>query len=176
MLKNKKGQIWVETVIYTLIAIVTITAVLAIAQPRIEEMQDKALIEQSAGVLSKIDNTLISLAQEGVGNKRVLELGVKDGTFKIDGENNQIIFEMDSSYMYSEPGANIFNGKLLIHTRKKGDEFFVNMTQSYLNYNITFDGKDELRIINKASTPYQLFISNKGKDASNKIILDFDIE
>jgi len=176
MINSKSGQIWVETVIYTLIAIVTITAVLAIAQPKIEEMQDKALIEQSLGVMNDIDNILISLAQEGVGNKRVLELGVKDGTFKIDGGNNSLIFEMNSVYMYSEPGANIFNGKVLIHTKKRGDEFSVNMTQNYSNYNITYDGKDELRIINKASTPYQLFISNKGKDSSNKIILDFQIE
>ena len=176
MQKNKRGQIWVETVIYTLIAIVTITAVLAIAKPRIEEMQDKSLIEQSAAVLNKIDGILISLASEGIGNKRVLELGVKDGTFKIDGATNQIIFEMNSAYMYSEPGANILNGKLLVFTKKRGDEFFVNMTQIYSNYNITFDGKDELRIINKASTPYTLFISHHGKDASNKIVLDFKLE
>ena len=83
--KNHRGQVWVETVIYTLIAFVLIGAVLAIAQPRIEEIQDKAFIEQSFGVMKDIDNIILSLAQGGVGNKRVVELGLKKGNLIIDG-------------------------------------------------------------------------------------------
>jgi uncharacterized protein (UPF0333 family) len=37
--KNKRGQIWVETVVYTLIALVMIGLVLAFAKPKIEELQ-----------------------------------------------------------------------------------------------------------------------------------------
>ena len=165
-----------ETVIYTLIAFVMIAAVLAIAQPRIEREQDKALIEQSLGVMKDIDNVLLSLAQGGVGNKRLLELGIKEGSLKIDGENDQLVFEMDSVYEYSEPGENYIEGNTVIHTRTRGDEYTVNMTRAYSSYNITYNGRDEVGLINKASTPYQLFISHKGKDAGNKIILDFTIE
>jgi hypothetical protein len=174
--KNRLGEIWVETIIYTLIAFVLIGAVLAIAQPKIEQIQDKAFIEQSAGVIKEIDNLLFSLEQGGVGNKRLIELGIKKGSLKIDGENDLLFFEIDSSYMYSEPGANIFEGDIIIHTRKKADAYVVNISQNYPNYNITLGAKDEIKILNKASTPYQLLISHNGKDSSNKIIINFEIK
>ena len=44
-----------------------------------------------------------------------------------------------------------------------GNSNLVTLTLDYDNYNITFDGKDELVSIPGASTPYQIFISNRGK-------------
>jgi type II secretory pathway pseudopilin PulG len=173
---DKSGQIWVETVIYTLIAFVMIGAVLTIAQPKIQEVQDKALIDQSLGVMKDMNNIFLSLAQGGAGNKRLVELGVKKGNFIINGEDNSITFEMDSAYMYSEPGTPLTEGGITIYTLKKGDTYSVNMTQSYQNYNITLNGLDDERIISKASTSYQLLISNKGKDSSNKIIMDIGVQ
>ena len=176
MMKNKSGQIWVETVIYTLIAFVLIAAVLAIAQPRIAEIQDKAFIDQSLGVMKDIDNILLSLAQGGIGNKRIVELGIKKGSLKIDGARDELVFEIESAYLYSEPGREISNGDILINTREKGDDFIVNMAQNYTGrYNLTYNGKDESKTLGESSTSYKLFISHKGKDPSNKIIIDFEI-
>ncbi|MEX2016922.1 MAG: hypothetical protein WD876_00410 [Candidatus Pacearchaeota archaeon] len=175
-MKSKRGQIWVETVIYTLIAFVLIGAVLAIAQPRIEEIQDKAFIEQSLGVMKDVDNILLSLAQGGVGNKRVIELGVKNGNFIIDGENDRIIFEIDSVYAYSEPGQDYKEGNMIINTMQKGDVYSVNITRTYISYNITYGGAETSRIIGKASAPYRVSISHNGKDASNKIKIDFEVQ
>ena len=46
-IKNKKrGQIWVETVIYTLIGLTIIGLLLAVSKPQIDKQKDKALIEQ----------------------------------------------------------------------------------------------------------------------------------
>ena len=106
MVNGKNGQVWVETVIYTLIAFVLIGAVLAIAQPRIEEIQDKAFIEQSFGVMKDIDNIILSLAQGGVGNKRVVELGLKKGNLIIDGDKikdvkKDAIILIDDTYIPS---------------------------------------------------------------------------
>src|SRR3989304_10038589 len=176
MAQSKKGQIWVETVIYTLIAFVLIGTVLAIAQPRIEEIQDKSFIEQSLAVMKDMDNILLSLAQGGVGNKRVIELGVKKGSFTIDGENDMLIFEIDSTYEYSEPGVDISEGNLVINTRKKGDVYSVNITRAYSNYNLTYTGADALRIIGKSSAPYRLSVSHDGKDPSNNIKIDFEVQ
>ena len=176
MVNGKNGQVWVETVIYTLIAFVLIGAVLAIAQPRIEEIQDKAFIEQSFGVMKDIDNIILSLAQGGVGNKRVVELGLKKGNLIIDGENDKLSFEIDSNYEYSEPGVNIIEGDITIYTRKKGDVYSVNMTRTYSNYNITYQGTDSTRIIGKATATYKMFISHDGKDSSNQIKIDFEVQ
>ena len=44
MKRGVNGQVWVETVTYTLIAIVMIGLVLSFAKPKIEELQDKTII------------------------------------------------------------------------------------------------------------------------------------
>ena len=46
MLK-KKGQIWVETVLYTLIGLALIGITLAIMMPKITQSREKVVVEQS---------------------------------------------------------------------------------------------------------------------------------
>ena len=60
-MKRGKGQVWIETVIYTLIAFVMIGLVLSYARPKIQEIQDQALIKQSTDMLKQIDSTLLSM-------------------------------------------------------------------------------------------------------------------
>ena len=48
----KPGQIWIETVIYTLIGLALIGVVLAIVTPKINAAQERIIIEQSISALS----------------------------------------------------------------------------------------------------------------------------
>ena len=158
----KRGQIWVETVIYTLIAFVMIGLVLGYALPKIRELQDKAVIDQSISTLKGIDVIILNLG--GPGNQRVLELSVKKGNLIIDGINDKIAFEIEGSYTYSEPGVTITDGNIFVNTVKTGDYNLVNLTRDYsAEYNITYIGKDELKTISKTLVSYTLIISNKGK-------------
>jgi hypothetical protein len=169
---NYRGQIWVETVIYTLIAFVMIGLVLAYAKPKIEELQDKAIIEQSIAMIKNIDSTILTIGAPG--NQRLIELGIKKGVLKIEGENDLIIFEMESKYTYSEPDVNVSNGNLIIHTEKTGKFNVITLTRDYSEEcNITYQEKDESKTISKASTPYQLLISNKGGE--DKVTIDIEI-
>ncbi len=171
--KNKKGQIWVETVIYTLIAFVMIGLVLSYAKPKIEELQDKSIIEQSIAMIKDIDSTILTIGSPG--NKRVMELGIKKGILKIDGVNDLILFEIESKYTYSEPGTNIVDGNLIIHTEKIGKFNIVNLTRDYSEgYDIRYQGKDELKLISKSSIPYKVFISNIG--GNDKIIINVEVD
>ena len=170
-MKKKRGQVWVETVIYTLIAFVMIGLVLAYAKPEIEKLQDKAIIEQSIAMVKDIDSTILTMG--GQGNQRLIELGIKKGVLKIDGVGDLIVFEIESKYTYSEPGTDISDGNLIIHTGKRGKFNIVNLTRDYSEeYNITYQGKDELKSLSKASIPYKLLISNKGGD---KTVIDIEI-
>ena len=72
---QNKGQIWVETVIYTLIALILIGSVLVFITPRIQEIQDRAIIEQSIEMLQNIDSIISSVVIGGAGNKRIIEVG-----------------------------------------------------------------------------------------------------
>jgi len=164
-MQNKKAQVWIETVIYTLIAFTLIAAVLAFVKPKIDELQDKAIIEQSISMLKDIDATVRDVVQKGSGNKRKLELSIRKGNLIIDGrqEEDKFVFEIESRYVYSEPGKEIQHGDLIIKTEQVGELNTVTLTRKYENYNLTFNLKDEIKTLGKAATPYNLFITNKGK-------------
>jgi uncharacterized membrane-anchored protein YitT (DUF2179 family) len=60
-MKKRKGQVWIETVIYTLIAFVMIGLVLSYATPKIQELQDQAIIQQSIDMMKQIDSTISTM-------------------------------------------------------------------------------------------------------------------
>ena len=168
---KKEGQIWIETLIYTLIALVMIGLVLSFATPKIEEMQDRAIIGQSIDVLKKIDSTVLSLDEGGAGNKREIKLEIKKGTLFIDSASDLIYFEIDIKSEYSQPGKEIDFGGIKIYTLQKGEFNKVTLTSNYSGmYDITYNGEEELRSITKAPSPYNLFISHNGKNAGTTII------
>lgn len=170
-MKQKRGQVWVETVIYTLIAFVMIGLVLAYAKPKIEEFQDKAVIEQSIAMVKDIDSVILTMG--GPGNQRMIELGIKKGVLKIDGVKDLIIFEIEGKHTYSEPGIDISDGNLIIHTEKRGKSNTVTLTRDYSQeYDIRYQGKNELKSLSKASIPYKLLISNRG---GTKTVIDIEV-
>ena len=157
---KKRGQVWVETVIYTLIAFAMIGLVLTFARPKIQEIRDKAVVEQSLEVLEDINSIIFSLQQGGIGNKRSVDLTVKKGEFIIDGINDQIIFEMEGNYQFSEDKVEIVTGGVTAYTEDLGKLKRVTLTSKYQgSYDITFNGKQELRSLSKAPAPYKLIVS-----------------
>ena len=61
---ESKAQIWVETVIYTLIALAIMGLLLALIKPTIEEKKDKAVIEQSKLILDDINKKIMIMAKK----------------------------------------------------------------------------------------------------------------
>ena len=100
-LGDKRGQIWVETVIYTLIGLAIIGLVLAAAKPKIDAKKDEIVIEQSIEALNNINNKIYEV-QRAEGNRRGVELTVGKGKFVIDIEGDKISWVIESSFEYSE--------------------------------------------------------------------------
>jgi len=173
--KKHKGQVWIETVMYTLIAFVMIGLVLAFARPKIQELQDKALIEQSITILKEIESTILNMG-DCSGNQRIFEVEIKKGNLKIDGVNDKLIFEIESAYTYSEPGENINDGNLIISTQTIGDLNNVSLTRDYSSsYNLKYGGVDEIETLTPSSTAYNLLLKNEGTDANSKTIINITI-
>jgi hypothetical protein len=172
---SKSGQVWVETVTYTLIALIMIGLVLSYVKPKIEQIQDKAIIDQSADVLKNVDNIILSI-KDIPGNQRLIDIGIKKGEFIIDGIDNKISFQMDSTDEYSEPGENLSDGKMIVYTEKKGKINTVTLTFYYNGkYNITYMGEHEIKEITQSPTSYKILISNKGKDSDGNAMIDFEV-
>jgi type II secretory pathway pseudopilin PulG len=158
---NRFGQVWIETVIYTLIAFVMIGLVLSFARPKIQELQDQAILQQSTEMMKQIDTTILTMG--ATGNQRIIEIGIKEGNLKIDCPNDKMIFELESQSVYSEPGKEINDGNIVILTEKKSGYNLVSLTRDYSEkYNLKLDGLEELRTVSKASTSYSLTLKNEG--------------
>jgi len=171
--REKKGQVWIETVTYTLIAFVLIGLILAFVKPKIDELQDRALVDQSINVMKQIDSVINEVYNQGVGNKRAVEVLVKGGTITINSINNSIEFSFEGSYMYSEPGKSIPDGSFTVLTIQKGSAYKISVTKQYPNFNFTYSGIKNSKTLSSASTSYELFISNKGGPSQN---IDFSIK
>ena len=172
--KNPRGQVWVETVIYLLIAFVMMGLVLSFIRPKIEELRDKAIIEQSLEIIKDIDNLIVTLGSPG--NKRLVEIGIKKGSLTIDSEKDTIIFEMSSRYIYTEPGEIVQIGNINALTEIKGRENVITLKRNFSEeYNLTYKNEESFKTLGKSATPYRLFFTNEG-ELSDKIIINFDTE
>lgn len=172
--RKKKGQVWIETVIYTLIAFVMIGLVLSFARPKIQEIQDELILDQSISMLKSMDSTILSMGSPG--NQRIIPITIKKGELKIDGEKDKIIFNMNSKSLYSEPGKEIIDGSVIILTEEKTDLNLITLSLNYTQfYNITLDGKDETKLLSSAATEYRISLVHKGFDSSGKPILEVSV-
>jgi type II secretory pathway pseudopilin PulG len=172
-IKKTRGQVWVETVIYTLIALVMIGLVLTFVKPKISELQDKAVLQQSMSILDNINGVIQSLSEGGPGNKRKIDLTLKAGSITINSENNSIVFSMDSHYQPSEYDQPVSYGDLILYTHQANDLNLVNVTLYYGDsYNLTYNGQKIMKTLTASSTPYALYISNKGGIVPN---MDFEL-
>ena len=161
---NKRGQIWIETVIYTLVAFVMIGLVLTFVKPKLIELQDQAIIEQSLVMMQEIDNIILDI-KDIPGNKRLIKLEIKKGSLKIDGENDKLFFEIESNNQFSEPDEQIDIGGIEVVTQTRGNYNLISLTKDYSDqYNIKYDGREESKTITKAAIDYTLSISNDGTD------------
>lgn len=178
---KRRAQVWVETVVYTLIALTVIGIFLTFAKPKIEEIQDKTIIDQSVNILEDVNSIIGTLIERGAGNKRIIEVGIKKGKLTIDGENDQLIFEIDGRSIYTEPGIDGTQGKfvkvssnVIASTQKIGNLNKVMLISNYSNYNITYQNNKESKTLVKSPTRYKISISNEG-EINGEANINFDL-
>ena len=164
MIENsRRGQVWVETVIYTLIGIALIGLVLAILTPKIKEFRDRSVIEQTIESLNVFDSKIIDVL-DAPGNKRKINFALERGIIFIDSLNDTIIYVLDESNVrYSEPGVSLDIGRINVSTTELTDSYRITLSLNY-RYNITFNGNDSLNSeqFTPVSLPYDFFVENKG--------------
>ncbi len=160
---NRRGQVWVETVIYTLIGLSVIGILLAVSKPKIEQMKDRIILEQSIKSLNEI-STRIYDVQIAPGNKRVLDLKVSKGRFYINASSNTIGWIMESNYKYSEVGKEVNLGNMKVKTIE-GGPYVVEMWMVY-PVNISNAGREDYFTYEQSPTLYKLTIENNGKIGS----------
>ncbi len=168
--RSKKGQVWVETVIYTLIGLAVIGILLAIAKPKIDSIKDKMTISRSIDSMNLISDKIYEV-QRAPGNRRVVEMKISNGRFIIDSENDELKWILDSDYQYSETGESISLGNMNILT-EEGSPWTVTLSAGYpvdLRYDNQTTGVKEFEA---APTNYIFYIENIGKADGGNLIID----
>lgn len=167
-MRCNKGQVWVETVIYTLIGLAVIGLVLAAALPKINARKDEIMIEQSIEALGNIDDKIYEV-QRASGNRRVIDLEVRKGALVIDMEADTISWELESRFEYSEVGVSVPLGRLNVMTTSE-DPWKVELKLSY-EMDLRFNGNNfGTHRIDVSPTPYKFIIENVGKEDGNIVI------
>lgn len=170
MMEKKKGQIWVETVIYTLIGLALIGLVLAIVTPKINERRDRILVEQTLDSLNVFDEKINEVLNAGAGNVRTISaFSMKKGKLVINSSGNSINFVLDElSKPYSEPGAMIRIGNVKLVSKEGKKQSSVSFTLDYDRVvNLTYNGKKEVKEFAMAAVPYKFSIENVGSNQIN---------
>ena len=163
IINKKKGQVWIETVLYTLIALALIGLVLGFVMPKINQTKDKLLIEQTINLLTLMDDK-INRAAETVDTSRRIEFTIKKGELYINSSSNEIVFVLDKlGEPYSSPGKDGKKGPVIIMTESDQKDYRVRLSLDYSSrYNLTYSGTDEDKKFNPSPTPYFLMVKNKG--------------
>ncbi len=171
---RKKAQIWVETVIYTLIGLAILGLVLGLVKPKIDELKDKSVIDQSINILNRIDET-ISFIKYPAGNSRPAEIKIQKGTLKINSEQNYIEYILEkSNYKYSEPDEIVEIGSIKLTTTPNVKTYDIKLKLDYNGIvDITWEGGNREKILQPAPSPYSLIIANKGFDEEGIPNIDF---
>ncbi|RMD65920.1 hypothetical protein D6817_05170 [Candidatus Pacearchaeota archaeon] len=171
--KRKKAQIWVETVLYILVALALIALVLALVMPKINQRKERIIVEQSIAALSVFDAKIAEAIDRGYGNiRKVPQFKFTRGQLLINTTGDEIVFLIDDlTAPYSEPGVEIAQGPIKLKTTKRASSYLVTLRLDYHSppiANITFQGRDDVvKKFPRTSKPYDFTILNNGTDPSN---------
>ena len=159
---KKNGQVWIETVLYTVIGLTLIGLVLAFITPKINESRDRVAVEQAIDSLNKLDEKF----NIGSGNVRNAEFVIKRGELTINSSGDNIVLNInDLSKPYSEPNVTINYGRIILVSQLGQKSSTISLKLDYKGrFNITYNGKDEDRKFTISSVPYQFLISNEGAE------------
>lgn len=159
---NVRAQIWVETVLYTLIGLALIGLALAFITPKINEARDRLIIQQSIDSLNNLDDKINEVLQAPGNTRAIPAFTIKRGDFYVNsiGDNLTIIIK-DSQVLYSEPGIDISIGRVSVKTEKGNKVHTIFLTLKY-SENITYSHQEADRKFVQSSTPYRLSITNEG--------------
>lgn len=161
---KKRGQVWIETVLYTLIGITIMGGLLWAITPKINVMIDQTVVDQAKANLMDFDEAL-SRTLYSSGMQLQFNLPLKKGEFVVDGQANEIYFVLrDTAKKFSEVNQ-IIPGDVSILTKnvsnKKYDIYLI-LNYSSSGLNITYGDKDTPKVLTSSPTPYKLLILNKG--------------
>ena len=161
--KNKNAQIWVETVIYTLIGLIVIGVLLSVANLQIQKIKERNIIEQTITSLNTLDEKIIEIG-DSVGNIRIINFKIQKGILKIIPIDNKIEYLLENTLLeLTEVDQEIQEGNIIIKTIENGNKYSISLTIKYEDLNLTFDDSQDSIVLQSGPVAYKIQIENFGE-------------
>ena len=167
---KRNAQVWIETVLYTLIGLALIGVVLAIITPKINAARDRIVVEQTIESLNVLDSKISDVVSRGQGNIRIIPAyTIKRGEMYINSTSDEIVFIISGlKSLYSENGVVIDIGKVSVVSIEGQKTYTTTLTLNYSGVtNITYNKEEMIKKFSPASTPYRFSIENLGSNGNN---------
>jgi hypothetical protein len=157
-----KRLAWTGIVIFILSMF--LSTILSIYLPKIEEIKDRTIIEQTIGSLGVLNDNVLE-TMSSVGTTRGVVLSVKKGEYVIDSKNNIIYYILrDSDYIYSpinkttqvSPGINTI-------TSSSNEKYNIFLILNYSSYDLTYNDQEIEKVLTPNLAGYNFIIENKGR-------------
>ncbi len=165
ILKRKQGQVWMETLLYTVVGLAIIGAVLSFALPKLEQNKERAIIAEQISTLKTLDEIVLDLANAPAGNTRIYSVSIDKSALTIDGSKDTISFSIpEIGVEYSEEGVSVKDGRVSVLTISAGKKKYkIDLSTSYdsSGINITTNRQDSIMELTPAPTPYTLQIARE---------------
>ena len=110
--RNKKSQVWVSAVLYTMVAAVSIAFILQAGLPLIEGMRDRSIFNRMKNQMMVLDQYIEQVASEGRGSQRFVPFEITQGNMLIDDDG--LRWEMETRTRIVEPRSSYRIGNILI--------------------------------------------------------------
>ncbi len=158
---NSRAQVWIETVIYTLIGLTLIAMTLAYLMPKINQSNDRSAVEQSIEALNLLDQKVVEVMTGAAGSSRIIpEFLIKRGSLNVKPETKDLFFAIDGlGVAYSEPNVPITRGRITLLTEPFQGKYRTTLTVHY-TIALTYNGGTAPKKFTPAATPYQFSITN----------------
>jgi hypothetical protein len=121
---NRKSEIWVSVIIYTLVAVLALTLILSTGIPIINEIKDRSAFSKVKEIMLDLDKHITDIAAQGPGTQSSVSFEIKDGELRFS--DNQIIWEIETDSKIISPKTSQVIGNLIISSNANVKAFTLN--------------------------------------------------
>ncbi|MEK6927576.1 MAG: hypothetical protein AABX11_04025 [Nanoarchaeota archaeon] len=176
-MKYKKGQVWIETTLYTLIGLAIIAMVLTYALPKITSYQEKIVIEQSINSMRQLDSLINAVASAGPGNRRSYDINFKTGELIFNGSSENVYFILkELSKPYSEVGIPINQKGVVVKTSQETKKYSTRLDLNYNSNNTDIATEDgAILSLPPSAVGYRIWVYHNGTaSGKNQIVVSLN--
>jgi hypothetical protein len=107
-----KGATLISAIAFIAITVSAMALILNSGLPIIQRMQSSASLDRMTSTFTELDRTIVSVASEGNGSRRVFDMDTGQGRLALDTDSDSIYWQLDSENSVLRPRTARFIGNV----------------------------------------------------------------